>query len=107
LTRLAVPALADGRTTGAWYGAYFSRVKKFPKLEQMLNQNGGQSGRLEKGGAGPGPGGDHKAMEDRIKTVLGAFGRGGKATGAAKGKATGAAKGTGKANRSRTEKGKK
>lgn len=36
LTRQAVCALADGRSTSAWLTANLSRAKKMPKLESLL-----------------------------------------------------------------------
>lgn len=54
LTRQAVCALADGRSTSAWLMANLSRAKKMPKLESLLV-------RREV---------DHADMEARMKNAL-------------------------------------
>lgn len=59
LTRHAMTALSDGRTTQAWIIANLSRTKKMPKLETLLSRSGP----------------DHKEMESRMKTALKNLGR--------------------------------
>lgn len=51
LTRKAIPALQDGRTTAAWMTAQLTRAKKIPKLAELTTKKTAPRSRREMEGS--------------------------------------------------------